>query len=121
MADKIHKTVKPAGQSADYRFYKNDETTHTFKAKKELRENAEKQPVLIVTVSQTNPDGTAVIDPVTNEPIVTAHSHVVTELDLNNPDYDPEVELSRIMNTVITNKENQISNRQKLKSLIEKW
>src|SRR5690349_8420430 len=102
---KLKVITKPSGGSPDSRHYKNNDTGNTFKAKHVLDYNIAGQPVLIVTVTQTDANGQAVIDPELAAPLITSHSHTFTDAELSDPNFDAAARLDAIMSSAIDVKE----------------
>lgn len=111
---KVKSIARPKGQSPDYKFFKNDETGSTFKAKVAQDENIAKQPVIRVSVSQTDATGKAILAEGATEPDIVWHTHVVTQEEMRDPSFDPDARFAAIMDAVITDQENIMRSKEKL-------
>lgn len=109
---KIKDQKRPAGAAKGFRFFKNEETGNSFKAKHETRINERGDPVLAVAIHPADAPDDA-------EPFW--HTHTFTKEELIDPAFDPEARLASIIDTAVEQKETHTKNINKLKSMTEKW
>jgi len=90
-----------------YQFFKNNETGHMWKAKIEILsafspmiggdvEAAPTQLAISVTVSIVNAEGKTLLED--GKPIILPpHLHTFTEVEMNEPDFDPTIRLMKVI------------------------
>lgn len=117
---KLKNLPRPADQSTDYRFFKNETTGHDFKAKHVLSSNMLNQPTLSITLTESDAGGKAIPNADGNIHVYT-HNHIFTQAELADPTFDPELRLGQVLATAITEKEKDITARAALKAMGEKW
>jgi hypothetical protein len=116
----IKSTRRPKGQREDYQFFTNDETGGTFKVLRELDQNVAGQAVVRVSLSRTGPDGKALVEDDLDAPRLTWHTHTFTDEELRDPDFDPEVRYSEVIESLVTTRENVDNGRDKLRKFLGK-
>lgn len=117
---KLKNEKRPTGQSADYRFVRNDESGRAFKAKHALATDAKGKPALIITISPVGEDGHAL----PNEgglPDVSSHSHTFTDVELSAKDFDLEARVASILAVAVDAKEQELKSRESIQAFGEKW
>lgn len=111
---------RPEGKSEDYLFFLNEETGTIFKAKQTMATNSADQPMLIVTISPVDADNKALRNGA-DRPDIFRHEHVLTQAELTDPDFDPEVTMAGVLTFAIANKEAELAARQKAADFTAGW
>lgn len=111
---------RPKDKSEDYLFLLNEETGNTYKAKQFMDTNAADQPVLVITVSPVDEDNKALRN-AADRPDIFRHDHVLTQTELVDPDFDPEVTMATVLHQVIGNKETELASRKKAEDFSANW
>jgi hypothetical protein len=117
---KLKNEPRPAGQSQDYRFVKNEDTGRAFKAKHELRTSGGGRPAIAVSISPVDADGHALPNPA-GDPDIRWHVHEFTAVELEDPAFDVEARIASILSSSVEAKENDLAAQSKIASLSDKW
>lgn len=117
---KIINATRPAGQRVEYRFFKDTDTSRTFKAMAQFEEILGAAPVMKLSISEVDAAGTAIKDEA-GEAIVFWHSHTFTEVELKDPTFNAEARSAAMLTAAIGNQEVVRAGREKLQSLKTIW
>lgn len=128
---KLKALRRPAGKSADYRFFVNEDTGHRFKAKvleagagvillpDEVR-TAPAQPAVTITVSPIGEDNSALRwrdAPVLAPPA----SHTFTEAQMSDPAFDPDATILGLIEERIAAAEALVAAQKKIDAFHGRW
>jgi hypothetical protein len=128
----LEELPRPEEQAGHYRFFKNAGTDRSWKVKLEFREAAPAmtssnvelsagQYTITVSASPVDSEGKALKDD-QGRPIVTdSHGHTFNEIDMGQPDFDPEKLVMQLIQTRIAAGEAKLSATDKLKSFVTDW
>jgi hypothetical protein len=117
---KLKNEPRPAGQSQDYRFVKNEESGRAFKAKHELRTSSGGRPAIAVSISPVDAEGHALPNPA-GDPDIRWHVHEFTAVELEDPNFDVEARIASILSSSVEAKENDLAAQDKIAGLSDKW
>lgn len=129
---KLKHITRPEGQAEYYRFFINETTGQTWKAKVEVRENRkpnvvsdiELSPVeldVVVSVSPVDKDGKAITDK-DGKPIVgDSHTNPFTHVQLLDPTFDPAAVVVEMIASRIEVGEAVLAGNEKIRKFAAMW
>jgi hypothetical protein len=131
---KLTKIKRPDGQAEHYRFFKNMDSSRHWKVKMDFREAAapavaseqELAPANFALCVSASPvedltTGKAMRDGKGRAIVTDSWTHTFTEVEMKNPDFDPEARMMDIITKRVEAGEALLNADNKIKSLMDAW
>lgn len=127
----IEVIAKPRDANERYQFFHNRETGNKWKASVEIKDadamlfdDLEVAPTTIavtVIVSPIEDNGKALRDAQDRPIIIDSVTHTFTPVEMENPDFNPEARILRMIAERVELGETKLRGNEKIKKFVDKW